>query len=107
MDASEVTTKTTLADYVDAAGSADEAMVTECEEAASERLAALLGTAKVPALSSHLALLTIGANLFYRRQSGTGQMNMEGEFQAAVRVKKDPTADAREILRPWLKPGLA
>ncbi|WP_165217245.1 hypothetical protein [Schaalia sp. ZJ1691] len=98
----------TLADYV-RADPRDAAFVTECEQTASELVTRRVGGAAVPESVLHAAVMEVGANLFQRRISRTGQSSFtDPETMGNPHLPAlDPLTPAWPLLAPYLGPGIA
>ncbi|NNG20301.1 hypothetical protein HJ590_12100 [Naumannella sp. ID2617S] len=83
--------------------------VAECTAEADALVTQRVGQATVPASVRARAVLEVGADLWYRKQTRNGIAGF-GSTETGiqpVRIARDPMAAAEPILRPWLTPGIA
>lgn len=97
-----------LAQYV-RAPERDMARVGELYAAALDMVGRLVGTADVPAVVLEQAVLATGANLFARRTTQTELGGYDNGLMQPVpqRPALDPLTPARNMLAPYLGPGIA
>lgn len=90
---------------------ADEDFLTQCAQAATERVTEAVGSATVPPAVLKTAMLEVAANLWNRRQNTLDAANLgdgSDTTPAFFRPALDPMTPARAILRPYLtRVGLA
>ena len=63
--------------------------------------------ARVPAPAGRRACLEVGADLYYRRMSRNGIVNINSGTVEPVRINRNPLTPAYPILRPYLGAGIA
>lgn len=95
-----------LADFVQATP-ADAPFIAACEREADALVSRRVGTATVPAPVRDRAVLEVGADLFYRRNTRNGVAGFEGIEPQPVRIARDPMRAAADLLRPYLGPAIA
>lgn len=97
-----------LAQYVRAAD-ADIPRIEQLYEAATDMVDKLVGEADVPALVLDQAVLATGANLFARRTTQTELGGYDNGLLQPIpqRPALDPLTPARNMLAPYLGPGIA
>lgn len=96
-----------LSDYV-RANADDAAFVASCWAQASALVTRHVGTATVPADVLTGCTLTVGSELYHRRQAPSGIAQFATAGQASpVRLARDPLASVYTVLAPWLGAGIA
>lgn len=87
----------------------DEDFITQCANAARQRVSDYIGSHQVPADVLVAALCEVGANLFQRRQSmKDSAMLAEGDMSPSFyRPALDPLTPARAMLKPYLGAPIA
>lgn len=98
---------TTLTEYV-GAPTKDAAFVVECETRATALIDQRLSGRVLPDAVKALAVLEVGADLYYRRSARNGIAAFDSsETVNPVRIARDPMRAVDDILRPYLGPALA
>lgn len=97
-----------LAQYVRAAD-ADMPRIKQLHAAATDLVERLVGAADVPTHVLEQAVLATGANLFARRTTQTELGGYDNGLMQPVpqRPALDPLTPARNMLAPYLGPGIA
>lgn len=99
---------TDLAWYVEAVGE-DSTYAAESKATAAQLVGDLIGEGNpygVPASVVARAVLEVGADLYYRKQSRNGIVGLEGIDPQPQRLNRDPLAAAYPLLRRYLVMGL-
>ena len=101
-----------LSAYVKAQLPADAEYVADCELQAKEMVEQYISDngrsdKGVPESVKARAVLEVGADLFYRRQSRNGVAGLDGSDLGVVRIARDPMRAAYDMLNPYLRPALA
>lgn len=97
-----------LAQYVRAAD-ADMPRIRQLYDAATDMVGKLIGNSDVPAPVLDQAVLATGANLFARRTAQTELGGYDNGLLQPIpqRPALDPLTPARNMLAPYLGPGIA
>ncbi len=95
-----------LAWFVEAVGE-EVAFAADCKAQAEELVTRFIGSPDaVPEPVKERAVLEVGADLFYRKQSRNGVVGFDGPDALPFRLNRDPMAAAYPLLRPYIQSGL-
>lgn len=89
------------------ASESDAGFVSECREAAFTLVDKATAGAELPDSIRQLAVSEVAADLFHRRRVRHGVANFDGPDFSPVRITRDPMKAAEDILRPFIRPGMA
>jgi hypothetical protein len=107
-DDSTAPAATDLSWYVQALGE-DLAFAATSQAEAEQMIGDFIGEGnpyKVPALVVARAVLEVGADLYYRKASRNGVVQLDGVEPQLFRLNRDPMAAAYPLLRRYLVMGL-
>ena len=109
--ADEPTPATTLAEYVQAVSTEDQAHAESCTAEAAALVAHALGENNpfdVPDEIVDRCVLEVGAELYYRKRTRHGISSFDGvEGAMPLRISRDPMTAAWPLLRQFIPFGLA